>query len=501
MAQIINYNTNTGQKLKPGESFVDKASGKTMTQGTVFGTNNSVINTVKSSLPVNTPVTGQIKYAGLPQSQLDAISKSIGNISKQIPGISAGIASLPKTNPLTSEPFKTSDLFGSIDTTGSAGAEADIISRLSKALSGANSYKPTTFDYAAEKAKLENERGVSTLKTQVADFDTELTKTKDLLANLKSRIQGDIDIESNRLAPKGIQIGRQAVIERQGSREVGDTTNAYNAIVDTRNLAEKRLASEQEGILADLNARAASNTAANEAARAAAYDPLTLLKTELEARQSTNDLLGLNSKAEAIKLSTIQDDSGNVYSFNPATGETKKIIDGSGKVSSDKIQIVGTENTGYFAYNMSTGEKKQIIGAVSPIAGTVTADTAKTDKAQSVLDAIDSIKTSSGSTLGMSSIFPVIPGTSRVGFEEKVSRLKSLLTLENMGVMKGVLSDSDMKVIKSASTALNTSMNSTDFYAELARVEAIMRKVASAGVQTSTNAGKTSTGAGWTIIQ
>jgi len=36
MVDIINYNSNTGKKLNAGESFLDKATGQTMTQGNVF---------------------------------------------------------------------------------------------------------------------------------------------------------------------------------------------------------------------------------------------------------------------------------------------------------------------------------------------------------------------------------------------------------------------------------------------------------------------------------
>lgn len=40
MADIINYNPNTGAKLSKGESVVDKSTGKTVTQGSVFGSSS-----------------------------------------------------------------------------------------------------------------------------------------------------------------------------------------------------------------------------------------------------------------------------------------------------------------------------------------------------------------------------------------------------------------------------------------------------------------------------
>jgi len=54
MADIINYDPNTGRKLNPGESVVDKATGKTVTQGTVFGSTPAVapmVTSVASSVP------------------------------------------------------------------------------------------------------------------------------------------------------------------------------------------------------------------------------------------------------------------------------------------------------------------------------------------------------------------------------------------------------------------------------------------------------------------
>ncbi len=55
--------------------------------------------------------------------------------------------------------------------------------------------------------------------------------------------------------------------------------------------------------------------------------------------------------------------------------------------------------------------------------------------------------------------------------------LTSLLTLENMGKMKGVLSDSDMKVLRSASSTIAAGMSDAAAAAELDRIVSIMNKV------------------------
>ena len=58
-------------------------------------------------------------------------------------------------------------------------------------------------------------------------------------------------------------------------------------------------------------------------------------------------------------------------------------------------------------------------------------------------------------------------------------RVSSLLQLANMGKMKGVLSDNDMKVIKAASTTLSNRLSGKAARAELARVIQIMERIES----------------------
>lgn len=59
--------------------------------------------------------------------------------------------------------------------------------------------------------------------------------------------------------------------------------------------------------------------------------------------------------------------------------------------------------------------------------------------------------------------------------------LSSLLTLENMGKMKGVLSDSDMRLLQRASTTINPKMSEGAARVELARLREIMAKVTGDG--------------------
>jgi hypothetical protein len=61
--------------------------------------------------------------------------------------------------------------------------------------------------------------------------------------------------------------------------------------------------------------------------------------------------------------------------------------------------------------------------------------------------------------------------------EQLLGSLQSMLTMENMGKMKGVLSDSDMKVLRQASTTLSNRMSEGAARDELNRVVEVMGRV------------------------
>jgi uncharacterized protein (UPF0335 family) len=98
----------------------------------------------------------------------------------------------------------------------------------------------------------------------------------------------------------------------------------------------------------------------------------------------------------------------------------------------------------------------------------------KIDKANKVIDAVKSVQSLDwGSVVG--SIQGKLPDWALSGKQaavnSKINTLKSLLTLENMGIMKGVLSDSDMKIITNASTSLNRATDEKSFDSELKKIK------------------------------
>ena len=68
-----------------------------------------------------------------------------------------------------------------------------------------------------------------------------------------------------------------------------------------------------------------------------------------------------------------------------------------------------------------------------------------------------------------------------------LNSLKGLLTLENMGKMKGVLSDSDMRILQQASTTLAAEMSEAAAAQELDRLVGVMGRVSGGAPQMDVN--------------
>lgn len=107
-----------------------------------------------------------------------------------------------------------------------------------------------------------------------------------------------------------------------------------------------------------------------------------------------------------------------------------------------------------------------------------------------VLAAVDDLLSPDGqqgidAASGMSSYLPSRRGGAAYNAEQKLDQLTSMLQLENMGSMKGVLSDSDMKVIRAASSGLEIGL-STDQIKE--RLSSIRQKLEAARTRTRSKA-------------
>lgn len=96
------------------------------------------------------------------------------------------------------------------------------------------------------------------------------------------------------------------------------------------------------------------------------------------------------------------------------------------------------------------------------------------DIAKEGLTVIDELlKNSSGfeRAVGIGDIIPTLPGSSGTDFKNNVNRLKALLTLDNLKLLKGAMSDKDLAFLLSVGTSLNTNMSKEAFANELNNIK------------------------------
>lgn len=162
---------------------------------------------------------------------------------------------------------------------------------------------------------------------------------------------------------------------------------------------------------------------------------------------------------------------------------------GSVSTQGTETQMIGDSTSGYKLINTKTGEVIQNYSG-SGIGGggdgsVATGETTKAvQNAQTVLDQIKTIEASSGKVYGITSYLGNIAGTKQFDYKQQVTRLKNLLTIENLGIMKGVLSDADIKILTGAATALDVKMTKEAFLTELEKIKSKMSKIVSNGTTT-----------------
>lgn len=122
--------------------------------------------------------------------------------------------------------------------------------------------------------------------------------------------------------------------------------------------------------------------------------------------------------------------------------------------------------------------------ATSPKDGTQDPQ-ARMTKAQEVLSVARSLLNDPklNSAVGpISSMLPTVRGET-ADFEANVNRLKSLLTLENLGLLKGAMSDKDLELLQSAASSLSTKMSEQGFRNELNSIINKMSGIVAGGTQ------------------
>lgn len=176
--------------------------------------------------------------------------------------------------------------------------------------------------------------------------------------------------------------------------------------------------------------------------------------------------------------------------IDPTTGQLvfQAPTSGGGLLEAPTVKQFGDQT---YQWNGMTGTWDMIDVSAIP-------DASKINKAYDVVQAITDLENMAGlssavGAKGLSSFFGLksepIAGTAAADFVTQLNALKSLLTIENMGIMKGVLSDADIRILTQAATSLSTDMSEKAFRAELQRIKDKMTSVVAQGVGSTSQQG------------
>lgn len=229
-------------------------------------------------------------------------------------------------------------------------------------------------------------------------------------------------------------------------------------------------------------------------------DKANLAKTNAEIEKLKSDSKNAGKDFQVV--------NGEIWAVDKTNGTAKKI----GGEKEKKVPETKTVGNDLLQYNETTGgwdkiysapmdgkpltvseklalaEKGYSLGTNNELVKIDTPDAKKIEKAGNLLSSIEDLqKMDWGKAVGpVSSNLPSWMSGEVNAIRAKINNIKAMLTIENMGIMKGVLSDSDMKVITSASTALDSSTDEKSFDQELLKIKEIAQKVIN-----SSSSGKT----------
>lgn len=303
--------------------------------------------------------------------------------------------------------------------------------------------------YTTEKGKLEKEQNVRSRETALGFAGKRLD-----ISTAQSQDERDINT-----AIANLDLNKASTIENLISKATD--------IAENRNSREKQMEyqSKRDKVADEQWQKTFEYTKSKDAADRA----LDLYKLSKSESTSNNDKYTSDLGAEISTALTGGYGTGSGIRENIVSALTAKY---KGKVSPETIKndVFG---------QLGNGWESRISGKNTSSAD---GDRAKenANKALSLVTDLESsggLKTSVGAKgfTGGLLFGKTIPGTEAANFQTRLESLKSLLTIENMGIMKGVLSDSDMKVIQQASTALNRDMSEKEFKKELTKIKNVLQ--------------------------
>lgn len=96
-----------------------------------------------------------------------------------------------------------------------------------------------------------------------------------------------------------------------------------------------------------------------------------------------------------------------------------------------------------------------------------TVDADAYNKAQTLIEQVGKVKTHPGRTTGFLYNLRTFDGTKSKDFQQELQKLQNMLTIENLDLMSGVLTDKDIEILKGAATSLDQGMSGEGFDSEL----------------------------------
>lgn len=309
------------------------------------------------------------------------------------------------------------------------------------------------------------ELGLDTKKAKIAEMDKSIT------TKTAERDQATLD-ENGKPIAQWLITGDLKLAYDKYNNEITQLTNERNATASEYNIGLDELGKKVDAGMADAKTAASywDNQVVNLSNQAASYQSqlLAILNGEAAAEKANTPQTEI-IEANGRKLLVTYNSQGKIVSKEDL-GEATKASSSTGTVNNpssyDEYQLAKSdpEYANFIATSKGKSDGKET-------------NEEKLGKLNDVKTAIDNVKTGMNTkTLGVdpfgaTSQMNKIPGTAGYDFQNKVNNLVSLLTLENMGIMKGVLSDSDMKVIKSASARIDTGLGKEAFNTALTEIE------------------------------
>lgn len=215
----------------------------------------------------------------------------------------------------------------------------------------------------------------------------------------------------------------------------------------------------------------------------------SLFEQQRQGRADELDLLGVALQLPPGQTFTLSDgteitgmgSNGNLHFIEESDGQgnlTVIAMNNLGEVVSMNQFNVGNETTTtnapdvekfgdkYYQWNGMTNQWEAVETGSQPTQKDV-------NQANEIIGLIDELLNSNakGRATGASSFMSYLPGTDAYTFKAKFDSLKSKLTLDNLKLMSGVLSDSDIKILQSAATELELGLKEEAFDEALNKIK------------------------------